>query len=217
MKKAMLTILTLAVVLTFFTTNLFPIFFCNESCRAYDDCDPESVNRSGVSLGQLVVQGGGYFLTSNSQMLEFLNRIEMAELTGIDYTELQGVINLAIENMENARDVYQNIISIAKETPYNPEVLKKLRRFDYRAYQETHGLNGVIFSKVKGYLKKGDVTGAYIQIKSGMDGILENLYVIKASVDANIFPDISLLWRTNQAYAFSGLFGMYLAEVFMNL
>lgn len=217
MNKAMLTILTLVWAITFATTNLFPIFMGNHSCRAYDDCDLESVNRNGTNLGQLIVQGGSYFLTSKSQMLKFLNRIEMAELTGVDYTELQRIIDLAIENMENARDVYQNIISIAKETPYNRGVLKKLRRFDYRAYQETHRLNRVIFSKVKRFLKRGNVTGAYIQIKSGMDGILENLYVIKASVDARVFPDISLLWRTNQAYAFSGLFGMHMAEVFMNL
>ncbi len=196
---------------------MYGFIYANDSCRAYDDSDSEGVNRNGTSLGQLIVQGGGYFLASQSQMLRFLNRIEMAELTGIDYTELQRIIDLAIENMENARDVYQNIISIAKETPYNPEVLKKLRRFDYRAYQEIHGLNKVIFSMVKGFLKRGDVTGAYIRIKSGMDGILENLYIIKASVDANVFPDISLLWRTNQEYALLGFFGMYLAEVFMNL
>jgi hypothetical protein len=189
----------------------------NDSCRAYDDCDPGGESRTGASIGQLVVQGGGYFLASNNEMFKFLNRIEMSGLNGTDYRELQEIIGLAISNLESARDIYKNIISVAKETPYDPLVILRLKRFDYQGYLEEHDLNGEVFFKVKNYLISGNVTGAYVQIKTDMEVILEQLYKIQTTVDANEFPDISLLWRVNQNYNLLSLFGLYFSEVFMTL
>ncbi len=220
MKKTILTILTLVFVTTFCQFNLFPFFMGNHSCRAYDDCEPggESSDRaSGPSIGQLVIQSGGYYLNSNNEMIKFLNRIEMSGLNGTNYEELQEIIGLAISNLESARDIYKNIIAVAKETPYDQLVILRLKLFDYQGYLEAHGLNGEVFSKVRNYLISGNVTGTYVQIKTDMEVILEQLYQIQASVDANEFPDISLLWRVNQNYNLLSLFGLYLSEVFMTL
>lgn len=218
MKKTILTILSLWLVITFcVTSNIYPIFMGNHSCRAYNNCDDEGETRSGASPGQLLIQGGGYFLASNSEILKFLNKIEMAEVNGMDYTELQSIINLAIQNMENARDIYTQIISIAKETPYDQDAINQLKLFDYNGYSERNLLIKEIFAIVTNFLKAGDVTGAYIKIKADMNSILNQLYQIKSSVDANKFPDISLLWRINQNYNALMLFGMYMAEVFINL
>lgn len=220
MKKTIVTILILVFVTTFCQFNLFPFFMGNHSCRAYNNCDPEGESRgraSGPSIGQLVIQGGGYFLASNSEMLKFLNRIEMSGLNGTNNEELQEIIGHAISNLESARDIYKNIISIAKETPYDQLVILRLKLFDYQGYLEEHGLNGEVFSRVKNYLISGDVTGAYVQIKTDMEFILEQLYQIQAAVDANEFPSISLLWRVNQNYNLLSLFGLYLSEVFITL
>lgn len=217
MKKTFLTVLSLWLAITFCSGNLFPFFLANDSCRAYNNCGGEGTARIVVSPGQLLIQGGGYFLDSNSEMLKFLNKIEMAEVNGMDYTELQSIINRAIENMENARDIYTLIIAIAKETPYDQDVINQLKLFDYSGYSERNLLMKEIFAIVTNFLKAEDVTGAYIKIKADMNSILNQLYQIKSSVDANKFPDISLLWRVNQNYSSLMLFGMYMSEVFINL
>lgn len=219
MKKTFLTILGLWLAITFCTVNLHPFFLCNDCCRAYDSCGGEGAEAltCGLSIGQLTVQGGGYFLMSHSEMIKFLNEIEMSEVNGLNYTKLQSIIDLAIANMENATEIYRNIVEIAKETPYNQGILMQLRFFDYQGYQEKNQLNIEIFAKVKEYLIAGDVTGTYIQLKADMDDILNQLYKIKSDIDAKKFPEISNLWRVNQKFNLTMLFGMYLSEVFINL
>jgi len=217
MKKTILTILAVGALLTFLAGNLFPFFCANDSCVVYNNCDPEIGLRAGASMGQLIAQGGGCFLTSNSEIMKFLNRVEMFGINGIDYNELREILGLAVSNMENAAAIYKNIISIAKETPYDPLVIAKLKDFDYQGYAEKHMLNGDIWAKVKNYLIAGDVTGAYIQIESDMNGILKQLYKVQETVNSNQFPEISQLWRVIQSYNVSLLFGSYMSEVFMNL
>jgi len=214
MKKIILTILVLAI----FMSHSYAIFYGNRSCEAYNSCDTEEINRSGTpGMGILLVQGGGYFLMSHSEMSKFLNKIEMAELQGTDYIELKTILDSAIENMENASGIYKSIIYIAKVTPYNQDVLTRLKLFAYNEYREKNSLNGEIFDEVKKYLAEGDVTGAYTQMKAEMDGILTELYALKSDIDEGVIPKTPMLWRVIQKYNCSFLFGMYIAQVFMNL
>ncbi len=214
-------------VLIFFTFNIhaFPWIWANDSCRAYErGCsksgsggDTARDKKSGLTLGQLVIEGAGCFLRSNSDMQLFLNKIELSELNGMDYSELQNIINSAIENMENAKETYINLISIAKVTPYNPSVIEKLQFFDYSGFQEDNKLNSEIFKQVEAFLSNGDVTGMYIHLKSDIDSILEKLYNIKSNVDSSTFPDIQKIWRANQEYLESLLFGQYVARIFIEI
>lgn len=205
------------LALTLFTGQMFAFFYANHSCRAYDNCEGEGLSGSGQTIGQLNVRGAGYFLRSYSGFLLFLQKVEMSELNGVNYPELQAVLNSAIDNMENAANTFDKLVQLAKEKPYNPVVIDKLRSFDYRGYMKDKGLNRVVFKKVKGFLVKGDVTGAYMKLKADMEDITRQMYTIKDAVDANIFPDISQLWRINQAIANNMSFGQHMAEVFMNL
>ena len=210
-------ILLLLLALTLFTGQIFAIVYANRSCAAYDDCEGEGFSGSGETIGQLTVQGAGYFLKSYSAFLLFLQKVEMAELNGANYQEMQAVLNTAIDNMENAANTFDKLVQTAKERPYNPVVIDKLRNFDYQRYMRDNGLNRVVFMKVKGFLAKGDVTGAYMKLKADMEDIARQMHTVKQAVDANIFPDISQLWRINQAFGNNMAFGQNMAEVFMNL
>ena len=69
MKK---TLLILVLVITVFTGQTFAFFYANRSCAAYDDCDREGESTGTasimpLSIGQLTVQGAGYFLISHSE------------------------------------------------------------------------------------------------------------------------------------------------------
>jgi len=82
-----------------------------------------------------------YFLSSQSDILLFLNRLELAGLSTPDYPELQNIIDRAVKNMEKAVETYKTLASTAAVTPYNQQVLSQLMRFDYTDYEKINGLN----------------------------------------------------------------------------
>lgn len=201
-----------------FTGQLLPIVYANHSCGAYDDCEaPEGDRGAGPSIGVLIIDGAGYFLKSHSHMLLLLNKVELSALSGPDYPGMQSLVNNALDNMQKAGKTYKNLVAAAKEAPYNPEVITKLIMFDYEAFRETNGLNKEVFSRIERLLVKGDVTGLYVLLESDMAFIIQQLKVVKSSIDTGTFPGISLLWRLNQKYSESLLTGQYIAEVFKSL
>jgi hypothetical protein len=223
MRRITIISISVSVIISLVSVNLYGMIIGNDSCRGYegsckfyDISDPGSSKSTSQTICQLVIEGGGYFLKSHSDLLLLLNKIEISELNGVDYSELQYIINSAIKNMVNAKETYINLISIAKVTPYNPSIIEKLQLFDYPGFQKEKKLNSEIFKQVEVFLSKGDVTGVYNHLKSEMDSILEKLYEIKSDIDLNNFPEITALWRVNQKYSETMLFGQYVAEVFFN-
>jgi len=216
MKK---TILISVLMITLFTGQICAFFYANRSCEAYNNCIPTPGLKSSTSpsIGQLIIEGAGYFLASHADMQTLLNKLELSEINGVNYPEVQGMLNSGITNMENAGAAFKNLIRLAKETPYDQTVIDKLMKFDYQGFMKANNLVGDIFIKVQGFLAKGDVTGAYITLKSSKDAIIAQLYVIKAALDSNLFPDTNLLYQVNQAYSETMLFGQYVAQVFKNL
>jgi len=216
MKK---TILISVLMISLFIGNIFAFLYANHSCNAYNECNPTPGVKSSSSptMGQLIIEGAGYFLASHADMKTLLNKLELSEMNGVNYPEIQGILNSAIANMENAAGTYNSLIRLAKDTPYNQAVIDKLRKFDYRGFMKKNNLVGDIFIKVRGFLAKGNVTGAYIKLKASKDEMIAQLYVIKGAVDSNVFPDTNLLYRVNQAYIETMLFGQYVAQVFKNL
>jgi hypothetical protein len=222
MRKSTIFSIIVGIIIGLVSVNLYCMIIGNDSCRGYeggcksnDPGDLVGVKSTDSSICQLLIKGGGYFLKSHSDLLLFLNKIELSELKGMDYFELKNIINSAIENMEYANETYINLISIAKITPYNPYVIEKLQLFDYPGFKEENKLNSEIFIQVEAYLSKGDITGSYIHLNSYMDSILDKLDKIKLNIYSNTFPEITELWSINQKYAETMLFGQYLAQVFI--
>ena len=204
-------------VLFIFRVNTFPLMCGNDSDIIFAGDSFRSDGKSDSSLRQYVIMGAGYFLESYSDALLFLNKIEMAELTGMDYSELRMMINNAVVNMKNARSAYLSLKQLADNTPYNQIVIDELKKFDYVGFPEKNESNGIIFKDVEYYLSKGDVRGVYAQFLANTESILETLYVIKQTVDHTSFPRTADLQRMNQSYSQSLLFGQYVAEVFQEV
>jgi hypothetical protein len=194
-------------ILCFFHMQGIARYIANTSEIAFEE--PGS-----TGIRQYVIEAAGGFLNSHSNFLLLLNKIEMEEINGIDYAELQQVINNAVVHMENARAKYNDLIQLADNTPYHQPTITVLMGFDYASFQESKGLNGVIFNKVETYLSGGDVRGLYHQLLANTQCILDQLTVIKSVVDAEVIPENSNLWQVNQAYSETLLFGQYAAEIF---
>ncbi|NIM11172.1 MAG: hypothetical protein GTO45_04210, partial [Candidatus Aminicenantes bacterium] len=191
----------------------------NYSDISYDgDGSSEDGKRSSTpTIKILVIQGAGCFLKSHSDFQLFLNKIELAELNGADFIELQDILNAAINSMECANTTYFNLKNLAADTPYNQEVIEQLRTFDYDGFLEGKGLNAAVFSRVKGFLIKRDVTGAYESMFLDTVDLLDRLNQIKQDIDNNKIPDISKLWELNQEYSDTLFFGQYTAAIFFEI
>ncbi len=211
------------LVLGLFTFNSYSAITFNWSDCAYrGECDGGEAASlimvpMSTSMHTYIVEGAGYFLDSHSNLQAFLSRVEMSEINGIDYNELREILYKTIEDMEKAREAYYNLKIKADNTPYEENVIEQLGAFDYDGFQEANGLIPFIFEKVKGYLSKGDVRGVYANGLSNTETILEKLYTVKESVDADQFPDIKDLWRISQFYSENQGFGQYTSEIFRTI
>lgn len=111
----------------------------NESCNTFipAQCNP-GINKSltsGVGLGQLIIDGGGYFLQANGDFQVFLAKVELSAAYGVNYEELRASLDKAIENMKMANSLYYEIWQLSLTLEYDPVVLGKLKVFDYMGYQ----------------------------------------------------------------------------------
>jgi hypothetical protein len=170
-----------------------------------------------IPLNIHIVNGAGFFLKSYADTLLLLNRIETADIHGVDYNELQGLVNSAIENMQRVKEAYTNLKQAADRTPYNTGIIIKLLSFDYSGFKQDNGFNPFVFKRVEYYLGRGDVRGFYGHLLSASVDISTRLDTIKASIDAARFPGIENLWRINQVFSQTVLFGQYGSSIFKNV
>ncbi len=203
----------LAMVILLFSSNAFALIYGNETDGGYEGTG-NGGKTAFVPIRAYVIEGAGYFLSSYSDILVFLNKIELAELKGIDYPELQKIIAGAVTNMQQAKETYFNLTQLADVTPYNTGVIEKLTVFDYSAFQRENQPNGAVFAEVEAYLGKGDIRGVYHRFLSISEELLARLNTVKTEIDANRFPQSRDLWDLNESASLSLLFGQYTAEVF---
>ncbi len=209
------------LILGLFTFNSYSMVAGNWSECAYrGECDGgESTSLiivpMSTSMRTLIIEGAGYFLDSHSGMQAFLNRVEMSEMNGsMDYNEIREILYQVIEDMEKAREAYYNLKIKADNTPYRQDVIQNLLAFNYDEFQAVNGLTASVFENVKNYLSKGDVRGIYGNMLSGTEEILSKLYEVKQMVDSDQFPEITMLWRINQLFSETLLFGQFTSAVF---
>lgn len=201
-KSAILKVFLGILILSLFNLGAFSRVIHNGSGGAFPEPD-----RSTIEV--YVIEAAGYFLKSNSDALLLANKIELSDIYGVDYSELQQIISSTIMNMENAKTTYTELTRIADNTPYAPTVINKLLNFRYS--------NNLKANRVETYLSAGDVRGLYHKMISDTQGILDQLMFIKSSIDAGTIPETSYLWRLNQSYYKTLLFGQQAAETFFHI
>jgi hypothetical protein len=196
-------------LITVLNFNLFGLIWANYSPLAFcEDCEKNS------KINIFVIEGGGYFLNAYSDILLLLNKIELSDLKGIDYEELQRIVDNAVSSMTNARAAYSSLVEVAGATSYNPDSIQKLKNFDYDGFQQENGLNSIIFNDLVFYLKRGDVRGFYARLLTHIDNLLQRTNLIKSVIDTERFPNIRDLWQLNKEFSYSLMFGQYAARVF---
>jgi hypothetical protein len=212
-KRSFLKTFFVIFALLFFVFNGFSWIYHNHGETGYED-DGESSRDKSSSIKAFIIEGAGYFLNGYSDVLILLNRIEVAEQKGLDYHELQEIVDRALTNLYRTKMIYSQLIASAENTPYNKGVIEKLITFDYESFMENNGLIPFIFKEVETCLKKGDITGIFKKSFANFDNIIALLKTIREEIDYGKIPKTANLWELNQLYAGELLFGQYAAQIF---
>lgn len=174
----------------------------------------ESMMLKGSSMNQFVVEGASYFLKSHSSYLDLLGKIEISEIESVPIGVMIETADSAIRNMEDTIVAYDKLQLWAAATPYNPDIIKLLKTFNYTKFLQDNDLNPALFWKVRDYLKDGDVCGIYDKMLEDSQRILAMLGKIEAGLVSGTIPKNYSLWRLNQEYLESLIFDQYVAMVF---
>lgn len=212
------TIALIGLVFIVMTSNINGVFSYNKTCDAFTgecDNDGDGTERTfAPSLKQLIIDSAGYYMQSNGFYQQFLNKVELSEIYGINFWELAEIIDNALVNMELSNAVYYELWQTSKTLDYNSLTLYKLKQFNYADYQKEHGLNLCVFDQVSDRLRAGDVIGVYENAYNDTLNILDKLRDLKASIYAFQLPEVADCWRITQFYFETQLYGQYVSEVF---
>jgi hypothetical protein len=138
----------------------------------------------------------------------------MSSLNGLDYNELQTIVNNGLENIRNAKSTYLSLIQAAEETPYNQAVISKLKKFTYPDFMIKHSLNSILFKEVEGYLENGDITGTFKRFYNSCDRIEKLMTAVSGEVSLHRMPELDDLWKINEEASTTLLFGQCISRIF---
>jgi hypothetical protein len=217
-KHPILTVSLVFIILMLFNNNLFAYISFNGSGSGYDDPNTGSdLTKNTASIDSLITESASYYLQGNGYIQTLLNRVELQDLKGIDYLEMQRLVDSALANITNARLTYEKLVSRAESTPYNPVIIEKLKAFDYYSFMLENRLNETIFKKAAGYLGNGDITGAFKHCLSVIRSIQWLLFIVANYVEFEQMPWFEFSWKLNELCAGFSLFGSYTARIFQSI
>ncbi len=203
-----------------FSVSVFILFFCSGNAFArlvHNGTEGGFLDEGSENIRITIIEAAGHFLKSYSEILFLLHKVEISDLNGIDYKEVQRIVDNSIFNLENAREKYITLKQLADHTPYNQKTIDKLVSFNYNKFEKDHLLEGKKFNEVKSYLGEGDIRGIYRKTLNDIGSILDRLYLIQSSLYSFSLPRMSELWNLNQICAEFMLFGQHVARIFFKV
>ncbi len=174
---------------------------------------------ASVRIEPLVEEAAGFYLAGLSDYMKLLNRVETANLKGIDYRELLTIAESARGNLAAAASVYGALVDVAAATPYNPAVRARLMDFDYGGFAFRKGIDpsGAVYKDMVAYLSKGDIRGFYHRLYMVSLSSESGLSVLCDTLKQRGLPGLDTLWRLNETLSRNLLLGQYVARVFHDI
>jgi len=203
--------ITTVLILFGFSIFLYPLMYMNHAeCFFIPNvCDNGesatiSVTVPVSTFGVSIADGACFYLDSYSCFLGYLKEYEAGNM------ESREALIKACENIKAADDIYKKIIEVSATYSYNDTAIDRLKSFDYDTFGKTFDLNPRVFGHVRVLLSKGDVRGVFREIRNRFRVIAGYL----SASETDSIPGKTDLWRINQYYAETLLFGQYAAEIF---
>jgi hypothetical protein len=220
-RQSIFMVLLVTFTAVIFAVNAYPFIFANGAGGGYGgNGDEGSTGIQSVdyqSIEYYIQAAGTYYLEANSNIQTILKLVEQQEIRGVNYFEMQMVVNRALYYMQMAKQTYWKLILEAEATPYNETALAKLRDFDYESFMEKNSFNPVLFDLVRQYLQNGDITGMFKRTYADVSVMIDLLVNIRDTVSQYRLPSISLFRQLNERQALASVFGSYAARVFSEI
>ena len=197
--------------------NVFSYVLNNGSGTVYTEGTSNGIGISNISIEMMIIEGSGYFFKAQADIQSFLNIIEWQDTRVINYINLNQVIKNALNHMIMARSNFEELIKAAESTPYNLEVIGRLKDFDYDSFMKEYNLNPYVFNIVKEYLMEGDITGTFKYTDEKFKEIEQVILEIQEEISADRLPGVSMCWKINELCAETTLFGSYIARIFKTI
>lgn len=192
--------------------NIFPGIMFNGSGSAYQEKKAQFSTLNDSISGKLL-RAGGYFFEGRANIQKLLALYELKDKNGINSEILDPILDLSLANIEQARNLYQQILKKAQTTPYNMVYQRSLKKFQYQAFKTQERLNPVVFDRVKTYLENGNITGVFLDNIKQLNCVIDLLKQIKRDFRVGKVPSVDLLWKLNESTSEISLFGSYVGRV----
>ncbi len=198
----------------------FAALFGNHAGSGYDESPPPdgaAANGNHQSIDDYIIKGAGFYLKASKDVNALLRMVELQNHHGVSVEELKALADRAIANMTHALGASHRLVEKAEATPYNMEVIHRLKGLNYHSYMQEKKLNPVVFEEVAGYLNNGDITGVFKKRVAVYTKILGLLNAVKNQLDQNNLPKLPDLWKLNETFSLSSMFESYVARIFQFL
>jgi len=181
--------------------------------------DPESPFRgkTSVQVGDMITDSASELLQSASEAFLFLNEVEIAGKNGLNVGSALQRVDMAAARVEQALNLFKNIIAVGHEAGYENNRIGKLRDFSYGQFAKDNGLSEAIMGEVSAYLANGNVLGFYRRHARNLQKLLNTLQLIKTDLLAGKLSENQVLWSLLQQYSSTMMFGNYASLVFYKI
>ena len=202
--------LMLCFIFALCSTQIYPRIWCNTTDGGFTDDEV----LAGFSMKTHIVEAAAHFLNAYGHTMLLLNKIELSELYGLNFTEAQQLTNIAIEEMNYAIAEFSSLRELAAKTPYNDNVLDLVAAYDFAQFESRKKANASILGNLKDLLVQKKLREYYDQIQTNLYEIVGHLNLLKSHLDGNIYPDFEAVHNLNQVLAETMISGEYAAEIF---
>lgn len=165
-------------------------------------------------IKEIIKSGASAYMRSFSHFQYFLALIEQtADSDNVLFSSMVWRLDQAIDEMRSANTLYNQLVDFSETEKVNPKVIKDLETFNYDSYLSQTSLNMDIFNQVKSLLSQGDIAGIYQEMVDRTAKMLILLKTLKEVLGTNSIPPLNDMWRLNQSYCETMLYGQYVAEI----
>ncbi len=207
------------VMVVLFTSQVSAYIQLNGSGSVFCTDSTPSVNTaltqcpSVPSPAPYIIRGASFYLKAQANYALFLNLVELSGIERVGIREMRRYLEDALVNIQQARENYELLLGLASAVPYDEAALTKLETFDYESFFYTHQLNRDIFDVVAYYLEQGDVVGVYGLVLEKVKEIEYTMSSALSQMEAGKPPSLQTVWRGNELFLETLLFGQYVARV----
>lgn len=202
-----------AILVIILTMSLSVTGFCrifgNGSGNGFDE---KSGSKDEINL--LIIDGASSYLKAYTNVLLSLDKIELSDIEGINFSEVSNDLFNARKNLNSAIISYNRLIFLAENSTLRLTVFKKLKELNYEKLAKEKKLNNLMINEINNFLANGDLAGIYRSLKADFTDIDLLLEKIEQTVKNHKMPSNTHLWKLNRKFAKTLLRGQYIAEIF---